>query len=105
VAGQFSGIAVQASFDNEMTWHGYQIDTGSWANGTMFEVEPAVVLFVYGGWNSPSQLRYQFLRVTKAGLAPIREELFQDNLIHLKTFSSQRKDEKSCCKLGSRTSC
>jgi len=38
----------------------------------MFEVEPDVVLFVYGGWNLPSQLRYQFQRVTKEGLVPIR---------------------------------
>ena len=53
------------SFDDGMTWHGYQIDMDSWAKGTMLEVEPAVVLFVYGGWNSPSQLRYQCLRVTK----------------------------------------
>jgi len=26
------------------------------------------VLFVYGGWEKPRQLRYQILRVTPAGL-------------------------------------
>jgi hypothetical protein len=55
-----------------MTWKFHVIDNAIWANGAMFEVEPDLVLFIYGGLNSPQQLRGQFLRVTEAGLEPVR---------------------------------
>ena len=70
IGGRFPGIAVQASFDDGMTWRCYQIDTALWANGSMYEIERDVVLFVYGGLNEPHQLRYQVLRVTASGLEP-----------------------------------
>ncbi len=70
IGGRFPGIAVQASFDDGMTWRCCQIDTALWANGSMYEIEPDVVLFVYGGLNEPHQLRYQVLRVTAFGLEP-----------------------------------
>lgn len=68
VGGRFPGLTVQASYDNGMSWQGYVIDTCGWANGAMYEIEPDVVLFVYGGWEKPRQLRYQILRVTPEGL-------------------------------------
>jgi hypothetical protein len=56
-----------------MTWNFYVIDNPLWANGAMFEVEPDLVLFLYGGLHSPQEaLRGQFLRVTSAGLEPVR---------------------------------
>ncbi len=71
IGGRFPAIAVQVSRDNGMTWQCYQIDTGIWANGAMFEVEPDVVLFIYGAKNQPQELRRQLLRVTKDNLEPI----------------------------------
>ena len=41
-----------------------------WANGAMIEVKPDEVLFLYGGWNNPQQLRMQRLKVTADGLKP-----------------------------------
>jgi hypothetical protein len=72
IGGRFPGLAVQVSRDSGMTWNFYVIDNAIWANGAMFEVEPDLVLFLYGGLNSPQQLRGQFLRVTSTGLEPVR---------------------------------
>ena len=71
IGGRFPAISVQVSRDDGMTWQCYQIDTGTWANGAMIEVEPDVVLFVYGGKNQPQQLRRLLLRVTADNLEPI----------------------------------
>ena len=71
IGGRFPALAVQVSRDDGMTWQCYQVDTGIWANGAMIEVEPDVVLFVYGGKNQPQQLRRQLLRVTEDNLEPI----------------------------------
>ena len=72
VGGRFPGMTVQVSRDHGMSWQCYQVDTAIWANGTMFEVEPDVVLFVYGGKNDPhDDLRAQLLRVTADTLEPI----------------------------------
>ena len=70
IGGRFPGMAVQVSYDDGMTWHCYGIDTCLWANGAMYEIEPDVVLFVYGGWDTVTQMRYQILRVTPEGLKP-----------------------------------
>ena len=69
VGGRFPALAVQVSHDNGYTWQCYQIDTAAWANGAMIEVEPDVVLFIYGG---RQELRCQTLRVTPDGLEPVR---------------------------------
>ena len=69
IGGRFPGLAVQFSRDNGYTWQFYQIDTAAWANGAMIEVEPDVVLFIYGG---REELRCQTLRVTDKGLEPVR---------------------------------
>ncbi len=67
IGGRFPGLAVQVSHDDGMTWQCYRIDTATWANGAMFEVEPDVVVFLYGG---KGELRRQRLRVTADGLEP-----------------------------------
>ena len=72
IGGRFPGLAVQMSRDSGMTWNFHVIDNTAWANGAMFEVEPDLVLFLYGGRWSPPELRGQFLRVTPDGLEPVR---------------------------------
>ncbi len=68
MGGRFPALAVQLSRDNGRSWQFYQLDTVGWANGAMIEVEPDVVLYVYGG---RSELRHQLLRITPAGLEPV----------------------------------
>ena len=72
IGGRFPGMGVQVSHDGGMTWKGYGIDNASWANGVMFEVEPNVVLFVYGGKDEPRELRGQLIRVTEDSIVPVR---------------------------------
>ena len=69
IGGRFPGLAVQLSQDDGYNWQCYQIDACAWANGAMMEVEPDVVLFTYGG---RAEFRSQLLRVTRAGLEPVR---------------------------------
>ena len=76
IGGRFPGMGVQVSHDDGMTWKCFRIDTCVWANGAMYEVEPDVVLYVYGGKCVPEPkdsgkfLRGQLLRVTSEGLEP-----------------------------------
>jgi hypothetical protein len=72
VAGRFPGIAAQVSRDNGMSWKCYKIDNAMWAQGFMYEVEPDVVLFIYGGKDSPQELRGQLIKLTPEGLFPVR---------------------------------
>lgn len=72
VGGRFPGLGVQVSHDGGMTWTGYMIDNACWANGAMFEIEPNVVLFIYGGRMEPRQLRGQLIRITDDGIEPVR---------------------------------
>ena len=72
IGGRFPGMAVEVSHDDGMTWDCYMVDSASWSNGAMYEVEPDVVLFLYGGKNLPLELRGQLLRVTPDGLEPVR---------------------------------
>ena len=80
IGGRFPGMAVQVSRDGGMTWNFYQIDTASWANGAMFEIEPDVVLFIYGGLDSPERLRYQIMRITPTGIEPVKVPRFDQKL-------------------------
>lgn len=68
--GRFPGMGVQVSHDSGMSWKCFQIDTAAWSNGAMIEVEPNVVLWVYGGRDKPRQLRVQRIRVTSDGIEP-----------------------------------
>jgi len=70
IGGRFPGMAVQVSHDDGMTWKCYRIDSSAiWANGAMYEVAPDVVLFIYGGPDSPREMRAQFIRVTPDGVS------------------------------------
>jgi len=80
IGGRFPGMAVQVSRDGGMTWNFYQIDTAPGANGAMFEIEPDVVLFVYCGLASPQSLRYQIMRLTPAGMEPVKVPRFDREL-------------------------
>jgi len=80
IGGRFPGMGVQVSRDGGMTWNFYQVDTATWANGAMFEIEPDVVLFTYGGRGSPERLRYQIMRLTQTGLEPVKVPRFERKL-------------------------
>ena len=69
--GRFPGMGIQASYDNGMTWRCTETDSATWAQGGMIEVEPDVVLHIYGGPNDPLDLRAQLLRVTPEGLEAV----------------------------------
>ncbi len=69
IGGRFPALAVQVSRDNGFTWQFHQIDTCAWANGAMFEIEPDVVLYMYGG---REEFRYQVLRVTPTSIEPVQ---------------------------------
>jgi hypothetical protein len=70
IGGRFPGMGIQVSVDDGMTWQGYTIDSAIWANGAMFEIEPNVVLFLYGGKDGPTELRAQIIRITTDGIEP-----------------------------------
>ena len=69
ICGRFPALSCQLSFDSGMSWKMWTIDgSGIWAQGTLFELEPDVVLFTYGGrgpgaggypWNA----RYQKMKI------------------------------------------
>lgn len=70
VAHRLPGCTLHASWDGGRTWDGGTlIDSAIWVMGSMMEVEPDVVLYIY--WDSfESLMRAQFLRVTPGGLFP-----------------------------------
>lgn len=69
IGGRLPGLALNCSFDAGMSWQTWQVDRSSWAMGTMFEVKPDLVLWVYmDNWGGDA--RAQFLRVTPTGLVP-----------------------------------
>ena len=71
-AGRFPGLGLHISHDGGMTWRSYRIDQTIWANGTVFEVEPDVVLYVY---MTKGRLRGQFIRITPDGAEPVLDKL------------------------------
>ncbi|MSO21660.1 MAG: DUF1080 domain-containing protein [Acidobacteria bacterium] len=75
IGGRFPGMGVQVSHDGGMSWKCFQVDTAAWSNGAMLEVEPNVVLWIYGGRNKPRQLRAQRIRVTDDGIEPADKEM------------------------------
>jgi hypothetical protein len=72
VAHRLPCLTIHTSWDEGHTWdQGTLIDGGLWAMGSMLEVEPNLVLYIY--WDSFGELmRAQFLRVTDGGLQPER---------------------------------
>ena len=72
VAHRQPTLTVNCSLDEGHTWdQGTLIDGGMWGMGSMIEVEPDIVLYVY--WDSfESLMRTQLIQVTPSGLEPIR---------------------------------
>ena len=70
VAHRLPGSTIHASHDDGVSWDtGTQIDSAIWVMGSMIEVEPDRVLYVY--WDSfESSMRAQFIRVTPRGIFP-----------------------------------
>ena len=69
LAGRFPGQGMHVSRDGGLSWRSHRIDETVWANGTLFEVEPDVVLYVY---MTRGRLRGQFIRLTADGAEPVR---------------------------------
>jgi len=70
VAHRLPGLTIHTSLDDGRTWdEGAMIDSAVWAMGSMVEVEPNVVLYVYFD-SFESLMRGQFIRVTPKGLEP-----------------------------------
>ncbi|MBM3804255.1 MAG: exo-alpha-sialidase [Acidimicrobiia bacterium] len=73
VAHRQPNLTVHSSLDDGITWdEGTRIDSGLWAMGSMLEVEPNVVLYVYYD-SFYSRMRAQFIRVTPRGIEPVRD--------------------------------
>ena len=74
VAHRLPSMTINCSFDDGHTWdEGTLVDSAIWIMGSMIEVEPDVVLYVY--WDSfESLMRAQYFRVTSTGLEPIRAQ-------------------------------
>jgi hypothetical protein len=72
IAHRAPNLTVHCSLDDGLNWdQGTMIDSGLWAMGSMVEVEPDVVLYVY--WDTYATLvRGQRFRVGAAGLDPVR---------------------------------
>ncbi len=72
VAHRLPGCTIHTSFDDGRTWDaGTLIDSAIWVMGSMIEVEPDLVLYIY--WDSfESLMRAQFIRLTPEGLEPSR---------------------------------
>jgi hypothetical protein len=72
VAHRLPGCTVHTSLDDGLNWdQGTMIDSAIWVMGSMLEMEPDLVLYVY--WDSfESLMRAQFIQVTEAGLQPAR---------------------------------
>ena len=69
ICGRFPALSCQLSLDSGMTWTMTTIDvSGIWAQGTLFELSPDVLLFTYGGrgpgaGGTPWNARYQKMRI------------------------------------------
>jgi len=72
VSHRLPGCTIHTSLDDGLNWdQGTLMDSAVWVMGSMLEVEPDIVLYVY--WDSfESLMRAQFIRVTPGGLVPVR---------------------------------
>jgi hypothetical protein len=72
VAHRLPGLTVDVSLDDGKTWSdAAMIDSGIWAMGSMLEVEPDVILYVYMD-SFESLMRAQFIRIKPEGIMPLR---------------------------------
>ena len=68
------GLGLHCSFDGGLNWdHGTTLDSPSYFNGSMIEVEPDVVLVIYPDMpdGAGAHVRAQRIRITPAGPIPI----------------------------------
>jgi len=74
VAHRLPGCTIHVSWDDGRTWDGgTMIDSAIWVMGSMLEVAPDLLLYVY--WDSfESLMRAQFIRITREGPVPVRRE-------------------------------
>ena len=71
IGHRYPGLAVNVSRDDGLNWsEQVTIDLANWANGTMIEVEPNVVLYIYMTDRNEGRFRAQFIEVTPTGLRP-----------------------------------
>ena len=74
IGGRFPGNAVHISRDQGLTWETYRIGTDTLAGGSMAEIAPDVVLWVYSdSWHS--SMRAQAVRITPTGIEPAPQYL------------------------------
>ena len=71
VAHRLPMMTVHASFDAGATWRGTIIDSSIWVMGSMLEVRPDLVLYVYYD-SFESRMRAQYLSVADGTLTPVR---------------------------------
>lgn len=70
IAHRLPGLTVDVSLDDGKTWtHAAMIDSAIWAMGSMLEIEPDVILYVY--WDSfQANMRAQAIKITEKGVFP-----------------------------------
>lgn len=73
VAHRLPMLTVHASFDAGASWQGSIIDSSIWVMGSMVEVRPDLVLYVYYD-SFESRMRAQYLSVAGGALAPVRRD-------------------------------
>ena len=74
VGGRFPGCAVNVSRDNGMTWERYRIGVDLMCGGSMAEIAPDVVMWVFADtWRS--SVRAHAIRITPTGIEPAPEYL------------------------------
>ena len=73
VAHRLPMMTVHASFDAGMSWQGSIIDSSIWVMGSMLEVRPDLVLYVYYD-SFESRMRAQYLSVAGGTLTPVRRD-------------------------------
>lgn len=73
VAHRLPMLAMHASFDAGASWQGSIIDSSIWVMGSMLEVRPDLVLYVYYD-SFESRMRAQYLRVAGGALTPVRRD-------------------------------
>ncbi|MDD9986635.1 MAG: sialidase family protein [Spirochaetaceae bacterium] len=73
VAHRLPMMTVHASFDAGASWQGTIIDSSIWVMGSMLEVRPDLVLYVYYD-SFESRMRAQYLSVADGTLTPVRRD-------------------------------
>ena len=73
VAHRLPLMTVHASFDAGMSWQGSIIDSSIWVMGSMLEVRPDLVLYVYYD-SFESRMRAQYIRVGDGTLTPVHRD-------------------------------